>query len=72
MAYFSNGEEGDIYEDRYCRNCVHDESCAVILLHLTWNYEQNKDAVKKEALEILIPTSGYVNLKCTMFWGKDD
>jgi hypothetical protein len=70
MAYFSNGREGEAYEARYCRQCVHDinEDCPILLLHLMHNYEEcNK---KDSFLHILIPRKGIENEKCRMFWPK--
>ena len=70
MAYFSNGTEGELYEARYCRRCVHDinQDCPIILLHLMRNYEDcnNPDSI----LHVLIPRNGIENAKCRMFWPK--
>lgn len=69
MGYFSNGCEGESYEAKYCRNCVHDERCAVMLAHLLYNYDEcNK---KDSILHILIPRGkdGF-NEQCKMFLKK--
>ncbi len=71
MGYFSNGDEGYYYEEKYCSNCVHQGDlevgpmCPVWGLHLSWSYEQdvnNKDTegatpagVKRIALSTFIP-----------------
>ena len=37
MAYFSNGTEGDMYEEQWCKRCVHqndDYGCPIWMLHL--------------------------------------
>lgn len=69
MGYFSNGCEGMDYEERYCRQCVHTEGCAVLELHMMYNYDEcNK---KDSMLHVLIPRDekGF-NQKCTMFYEK--
>lgn len=35
MAYFSNGEDGRIFESNWCSKCVHDKEgeCIIMLLH---------------------------------------
>ena len=69
MGYFSNGSEGDAYENAYCSKCVHQVDCTVLLAHMIHNYEEcNK---KESILHILIPRDERgVNGKCTMFYGK--
>lgn len=70
MGYFSNGPEGEIYENEHCSKCVHGENCSVWLAHMIHNYEEcNK---KDSILHLLIPRSsdGPWNDKCTMFFGK--
>lgn len=69
MGYFSNGNEGSCYEDRWCSRCVHSSGCSVWAAHLIFNYDQHKNEMVKQALEVFIPRSkdGLSNLKCTMF-----
>jgi hypothetical protein len=63
MAYFSNGTEGDMYQEKYCENCDHwklDEDtetwgCPVMDLH--YEHNRSKDETIKTILEILIPTN---------------
>lgn len=72
MGYFSNGTEGDLYEDRYCRRCVHrdgadGQGCPVWSAHLFYNYDEaNND---KSILHQLIPLTadGLGNEQCRMF-----
>ena len=69
MAYFSNGTEGAIYQERYCSRCWHDRDgvCPIIAAHLVYNYDEcNK---KSSILHILIPRSenGIGNEECLMF-----
>lgn len=83
MGYFSNGTEGDMYEEKYCEKCVHygeaGEGCTVLILHTIWNYDQinpNDDhaTAKKWALDTLIPRTkdGLGNKECTMFHSKQE
>ena len=72
MGYFSNGSEGDSFQERYCNKCLHDNEakgifCPVWNLHLLHSYEEcNKPA---SFLHTLIPRSkdGLGNERCTMF-----
>ena len=54
MGYFSNGSEGDEYDEKYCSRCTHaprfknDEmisDCPILALHSLWNYDQELDDV---------------------------
>jgi hypothetical protein len=53
MGYFSNGTQGDCYEERYCSRCIHvngkdgKSGCAVMLAHMLHNYKEcnNKDSI---------------------------
>jgi hypothetical protein len=71
MGYFSNGSEGDGYQEHYCDRCIHDNAekgvyCPIWNLHLLHNYEEcnNKDSY----LHVLIPRAeGGGNDRCTMF-----
>lgn len=75
MAYFSNGTEGMMYEERYCDRCVHrgsDETggCVVWLAHLLYSYSEcNSDSNAAHILELLIPRSKdkLSNEQCRMF-----
>jgi hypothetical protein len=73
MGYFSNGIEGDRYEETYCINCVHyanfdveKEECAVLEAHLLYNYDECNNP--KSILDVLIPRGKYENEKCRMFF----
>ena len=72
MAYFSNGSEGTQYEHDFCSRCVHYDGCPVWGLHLLWNYEQDGNPDKEEALSMLIPRSQdeLDNEECKMFYEK--
>jgi hypothetical protein len=76
MGYFSNGTEGDMYEAQWCARCVHTadgNSCAVIYLHMLYNYDQGDKDPREVAitaiLGMLIPRSkdGVYNERCAMF-----
>lgn len=68
MGYFSNGTEGDSYEEKYCQKCIHSEKdCPILVLHSVYNYEMcNKD---NSFLDVLIPRSAdkLKNERCKMF-----
>lgn len=75
MGYFPNGTSAEVYEEQYCRRCIHqlgpngDSGCAVMLAHLLHNYaECNKD---DSILHILIPRDGIENRQCAMFHDRD-
>ena len=70
MGYFSNGEQGDAYEEKWCLRCVHQDieahrSCPCLEAHALWNYEEcNKlDSV----LHKMIPREWLGNAKCIFF-----
>jgi len=79
MGYFANGTEGDYYYAEYCLKCVNwrdngsgSEGCAIIDLHMLWNYDAvgNKaDKTKEAALSHFIPrsTDELSNEQCTMY-----
>ena len=67
MGYFSNGTEGEMYQDTYCAKCIHEKGCPVWGLHLLHNYDEcNKP---DSFLHLLIPRSetGLSNEQCSMF-----
>lgn len=77
MGYFSNGTEGEMFEARYCANCIHRPTtpealpCPVWHLHMLWNYDAvgaYGDKTKRTALETFI-TRGEDgrNQQCRMF-----
>jgi hypothetical protein len=77
MAYFPNGQSGDIYMDRYCFNCTHwkdrddgrGPGCPVWDLHLVYNY----DSEHRPMLDSFIPMDEHMNPKeCLMFNGQAD
>jgi hypothetical protein len=72
MAYFSNGTQAGLYEERYCSRCIHGprrnpgKGCAVWLLHLIHNYDCRN--VPDNMLDTLIPRTkdGLENEQCAM------
>lgn len=73
MAYFANGDEGDFYESAICKRCAHykdadsGDTCPIWMLHLIYNYDQNKDEAVETVLGTLIPRRGIRNDLCTMY-----
>lgn len=62
MAYFSNGTEGQLYEEKWCSRCVHRNGldgrtgCPVMLAHILYAYEEcNSKSNAKSMLDFLIP-----------------
>ena len=54
MGYFSNSDEGHVYEQQWCNNCIHqDDPCAVWFLQIDRNYQDCN--VKDSPLHALIP-----------------
>lgn len=76
MGYFSNGTEGEMYEEEFCSRCVHygeaGESCAILQVHAIWNYDQNRKDKKeiRDLLDDLIPRLNDGNEECNMFHAK--
>lgn len=77
MGYFSNGTEGMMYEEAFCRRCIHygpeeGPGCPVWLAHLLFAYEEcNSDSNAKTMLDMLIPVKGIDNQQCMMFVEKE-
>jgi len=77
MAYFCNGIEGEIFEEKYCYECRHynddlnERACPVMEVHLIYNYDlcNKKDDPGKKNLDALIPMTpdGIYPDKCAMF-----
>lgn len=75
--YFSNGQHGDLYEEKWCNRCIHQgddeqgESCPVWMLHFMWNDEWHDDETKRAALDWFIPRrQGEDFPECAMFVSK--
>lgn len=77
MGYFSNSTEGMIFEEMYCRDCVHYEygnklydagCCPVWMLHLLYNYDAVGNETLQHILNTFIPerTDQPGNEPCTM------
>ena len=74
MGYFSNGTEGELYQEAYCFRCIHwppdpnDGMCAVWQAHMLRNYEDCNN--ESSPLHVMIPRSkapDYGNERCRMF-----
>lgn len=76
MAYFSNGTEGEIFENRWCSRCVNNAegNCPIWCLHLLWNSAavgNDADETAAASLNTLIPMRGLDPDKCSMFCKSD-
>lgn len=72
MGYFANGEEGDRYQERYCRNCklYSYGACPCLQAHALWNYDEcNKE---DSILHRIILRDGTENKECIFFEASDD
>ena len=66
MAYFSNGSEGEILNEQCCDCLVaEDAPCPILLVQMTYNYDQLKDDNKqlREAMTMLVDDSGQCKMK---------
>lgn len=79
MAYFSNGCEGESYQEQYCNRCIHGAGpkiCPVWKLHLLYAYQLcNKQGEPgKVMLDVLIPMAqnGLFADKCAMYFKRVD
>lgn len=71
MGYFSNGSEGQEYQEHYCERCLHDNFdkgiyCPIWNLHLLDNYKEcnNEHSYLHELIPREKPTG---NGRCKMF-----
>jgi hypothetical protein len=73
MGYFSNGTEGEIFEARHCRRCVHfgddgfgnddGDCCPIMFAHVCY---QGETGAVEDILGMLIKRNGITN-ECAMF-----
>lgn len=71
MGYFSNGLEGEYYQEKYCFKCKHwtdEKGCPVWNIHLLYNYDSH--SVSSGILNTFISRSGINNKECEMFIKK--
>ncbi len=70
MGYFSNGTEGEMYYERYCSRCIHNENedCPIWDAHLMFSYRDCNDP--ESILHMLIPRDGIANVQCRLFVEK--
>jgi hypothetical protein len=74
MGYFSNGTEAEIYENEYCRKCVHYykddgiDPCAIMAAHVFYQDVDCWRDCAEEILDMLIPREGAHNGQCTLFY----
>lgn len=72
MAYFSNGTEGMIWEQKWCSRCVHQDpsdgdGCPILTLHVVFNGDEGD---VRTALDMLIPNGNRGPGKCALFFEK--
>lgn len=76
MAFFSTATDGSDYKEKWCSNCVHEDDCAVMRVHVLWNYEQlvnrKSEWSLRAILEELIPIGddGFAD-KCSMYFKRN-
>ena len=77
MGYFSNGTEGQMWEEENCDKCVHQDQengCPILLIHYMHNYDwvNEDDHPARKIMNILIPrrNDGF-NDKCSMLHLKE-
>ena len=66
MGYFSNGTEGESYQEQFCNHCLNDrnEDCPIWGLQLSYNY----NCAYWDILDQFIPkTKDGRNGQCKMF-----
>ena len=76
MGYFSNGSEGQRYQERYCFQCVHygpqeGPGCPIWAAHLFYVSTRDKDAIA--ILDMLIPRAEALvwNDQCKFYEGPE-
>lgn len=63
MAYFSNGSEGDCFDDQ-CSKCKYgDAPCPVAAMQLQWNYDQVGNDLATQIMDNFVKQDG----TCTMW-----
>jgi len=63
MAYFSNGTEGEVF-DNQCSKCKYgDKPCPIALAQYTYNYDACNNEVARKILNLLVENDG----TCTMW-----
>ena len=67
MGHFSNGTEGESYQEEYCQKCLndHNEDCPVWGVHLIYNYSGEPYTTLLNRFIPRTPAGG--NGKCRMF-----
>ena len=63
MAYFSNGSEGEVF-DNQCAKCKYGmHPCPVAAMQLLWNYDQVGNKLAEQIMDNFVKKDG----TCTMF-----
>ena len=63
MAYFSNGTEGEVFDEQ-CSRCKYgDKSCPIAAVQMMYNYDACNNKTARNILDTLVKDDG----TCTMF-----
>jgi hypothetical protein len=63
MAYFSNGSEGECFENE-CAKCKYGElPCPIALVQFTYNYEACNNPVATKILDRLVSNKGECSMR---------
>jgi hypothetical protein len=63
MAYFSNGTEGEVFDEQCCKCRYGDKPCPIAMVQSLYNYEACNNEVASKILLELVKNNG----DCTMY-----
>lgn len=63
MAYFSNGSEGEVFDDQCARCKFGQKPCPISAVQMLYNYDACNVPVARKILDSLVANSG----ECAMF-----
>ncbi len=62
MAYFSNGTEGEVFDDQ-CQKCKYGQrACPIAFAQLSFNYKAVNNKVATDILDMLVRNDGTCNM----------
>lgn len=71
MAYFSNGTEGEIFDEE-CAGCIlGDKPCPIALVQAEFNYKACNTSVAREILDALVKKNGECAMRRAFPWMFD-
>ena len=63
MAYFSNGTEGEYFENE-CAKCIHgDKPCPIAFVQMNYNYDACNNETARGILDHLVKNNGTCAMK---------